>query len=94
MHLEHFVSYIKDVRGVSEKTLRHYVGALHTINSLLEKYQFDIQNIFLVTNVDELDKVKNFLDCNPEFQEKDTVGHRMYSVAFKHYCRFSLWYKQ
>ena len=94
MHLEHFMAYIKDVRGVSEKTLRHYVGALHTINALLEKYEFEIQNMFLTANISELDKVKSFLDKNPEFQEKDTVGHRMYSVAFKHYYRFSLWYKQ
>ena len=65
------MAYIRDVRGVSEKTLRHYVGALHTINSLLEKYEFEIQNLFLTANVSELDKVKSFLDKNPEFQEKD-----------------------
>ncbi len=94
MNLDHFKAYIKDVRGVTDKTMDHYVGALFTINAILEKYSFSIQNIFVTTNIEDLDQVKYFLDHNPEFQEKDTVGHRMYSVAFKHYYRFLLWYKQ
>lgn len=93
MNLEHFKTYIKDVRGVSERTAKHYETALVTINTLLDKYQFEIPNLFSTTDVSELDKVKDFLDQNEEFQTKDTVGHRMYSVAFKHYYRFSLWYK-
>ena len=93
MHLQHFKEYIRDVRGVSESSLRSYVGALNTINFLLEKYQFDIPNVFLTTGINELDEIKRFLDHNLEFQEKDATGHRMYSVAFKHYYRFSLWYK-
>lgn len=93
MNLDHFKTYIKDVRGVSDRTAKHYETALFTINALLDKYQFEITNIFLTTDIDELDKVKDFLDQNAEFQTKDSVGHRMYSVAFKHYYRFSLWYK-
>lgn len=93
MNLEHFKTYIKDVRGVSERTVKHYETALFTINTLLDKYNFEIPNLFLTTNIDELDRIKLFLEHNEEFQTKDTVGHRMYSVAFKHYYRFSLWYK-
>ena len=93
MNLDHFRTYIEDVRGVSDRTVKHYETALFTINALLEKYQFEIQNVFLTTDIAELDKIKSFLDQNLEFQTKDTVGHRMYSVAFKHYYRFSLWYK-
>ena len=93
MNLEHFKTYIKDVRGVSDRTAKHYETALFTINALLEKYGFEISNIFLTTDMGELDKVKAFLDQNNEFQIKDTIGHRMYSVAFKHYYRFSIWYK-
>ena len=93
MNLEHFKTYIKDVRGVSERTAKHYETALLTINALLDKYQFEIPNLFSTTDISDLDKIKDFLDQNEEFQAKDTVGHRMYSVAFKHYYRFSLWYK-
>jgi site-specific recombinase XerD len=93
MNLEHFKTYIKDVRGVSERTAKHYERALFTINALLEKYQFETPNLFHTTDIEELDRIKFFLDHNEEFQTKDTVGHRMYSVAFKHYYRFSMWYK-
>lgn len=93
MNLEHFKTYIKDVRGVSERTAKHYETALFTINALLDKYQFETPNLFSTTGISDLDKIKDFLDQNEEFQTKDTVGHRMYSVAFKHYYRFFLWYK-
>lgn len=94
MNLEHFRTYIKDVRGVSDKSMNHYIGALTTINTLLEKYNFPIQNIFSITELSELDQVQAFLDNNEEFQKRNSTGHNMYSVAFKHYCRFLLWYKQ
>lgn len=37
----------------------------------------------------ELNAVKTFLEQNEEFIQKDTVGNRMYSVAFNHFYRFS-----
>ena len=94
MLTEHFVQYIMDTRGVSLSSAKHYVQALNTINHMLVKYDFCIQNMFLLVSTQDLDRIEEFLAQNAEFQEKDETGHRMYSVAFKHYRRFVLWYFQ
>ena len=94
MLTEHFIRYVKDTRGVSESSAKHYVQALNTINSLLDRYNFEIRDVFALSSTDDLDLVDKFLNNNVEYLEKDKVGHRMYSVAFKHYRRFILWYYQ
>lgn len=94
MLTEHFIRYVKDTRGVFKSSAKHYVQALNTINSLLDRYNFEIRDVFALSSTDDLDLVDEFLNNNVEYQEKDKVGHRMYSVAFKHYRRFILWYYQ
>lgn len=89
MLVEYFEQYIKITRGVSDSTVRHYITAINTINTLLVKYNFPISDVFGVKTLSELDAVKNFLEQNEKFIKKDTVGNRMYSVAFNHFYRFS-----
>ena len=89
---EQFGTYIKNTRGISDKTVQHYLTGLQSINTILQKYSFKIPNVFDVKSFEELDEIKAFLDSNEEYLLKDTVGHRMYSVSFKHFYRFA--YKQ
>lgn len=89
MLVEYFKHYIKITRSVSDSTVKHYITAINTINTLLVKYKFPISDVFSVKTLSELDAVKNFLEQNEEFIKKDTVGNRMYSVAFNHFYRFS-----
>ena len=89
MLVEYFKQYIKITRGVSDSTVKHYITAINTINTLLSKYNFPISDVFSVKSLPELNAVKTFLEQNEEFIQKDTVGNRMYSVAFNHFYRFS-----
>ena len=89
MLVEYFKHYIKITRSVSDSTVKHYITAINTINTLLIKYKFPINDVFSVKTLSELDAVKTFLEQNEEFIKKDTVGNRMYSVAFNHFYRFS-----
>lgn len=89
MLLEYFKQYIKITRGVTDKSVGHYITGLNTINSLLAKYDYPIKNVFEVKSVEDLDGILLFLTNNEEFKKKDSVGHNMYSVAFKHFYRFS-----
>lgn len=89
MLIDYFKQYMKVTRGITDKSVGHYITGINTINALLQKYDFPIKNVFQISSIAELDAVKEFLSSNPEFQQKDSVGHNMYSVAFKHFYRFA-----
>ena len=84
---EFFKRYVR-LKGLSERTVGHYVTGINSINVILEKYNFPIKNIFETKTVADLEAIKQFLLCNEEFQEKNRVGHNMYSVSFRHFCEF------
>lgn len=86
---ELYKQYIKISRGVSERSVGHYITGLNTINAILLKSNFPINDIFSVKSIEELNSIKEFLQRNEEFRSKDAIGHNMYSVAFKHFFRFA-----
>lgn len=88
MLIEYFKQYMKVTRGITDKSVGHYITGINTVNSLLQKYSFPIANVFQIESVVDLNAVKSFLENNAEFQQKDSTGHHMYSVAFKHFYRF------
>lgn len=89
MLIEYFKQYMKVTRNITDKSVNHYVTGINSINTLLEKYNFPVIDIFAVSSYSDLDAVKMFLETNVEFLEKDSVGHHMYSVAFNHFYRFA-----
>ncbi len=84
---EYFKRYIR-LKGLSERTVGHYVTGIKSINAILEKHNFPVKNIFETQTVAELEAIKLFLQNNKEFQEKNTIGHNMYSVSLKHFYDF------
>ena len=90
MLLEYFKQYIKVTRGVTDKSVGHYITGINTINTLLTKYDYPIKNVFEVKSIEDLDGILLFLTNNEEFKKKDSVGHNMYSVAFKHFYSFAI----
>lgn len=84
---EFFKRYVR-LKGLSERTVGHYITGINSINAILEKYDFPIKNIFETKTVADLEAIKLFLLSNVEFQEKNRIGHNMYSVSFRHFCEF------
>lgn len=89
MLIEYFKQYMKVTRNITDKSVRHYVTGINSINALLEKYNFPIKDVFTVSTFSDLDAIKAFLETNVEFLNKDSVGHNMYSAAFNHFYRFA-----
>lgn len=89
MNPKHFQQYVTDMRGISDRTASHYTTGLKTINLLLKKEGYPITDLFSVGSIDDLDDIKQFLNSCKEFNLKDNIGHRMYSVAFKHFYRYA-----
>ena len=86
---EVYKQYIKVSRGISDKSVGHYVTGLNTINAILAKSNFPITDVVGVVDIEGLNLVRAFLQSNDEFLQKNSVGHNMYSVAFKHFYRFA-----
>lgn len=84
---ELFKQYIR-LKDLSERTVEHYVTGINSINVILTKYGFPIKDIFETKTVGDLEAIKQFLLSNAEFQEKNRIGHNMYSVSFRHFCEF------
>ena len=84
-----FKQYIKVSRGIKDKSVVHYITGINTINSILQKNDYPIKNVFEVSSVSDLDLIRVFLENNAEFQRRDATGHNMYSVAFNHFYRFA-----
>lgn len=80
-----YKQYIKVSRGISDRSVGHYLTGINSINAILVKHNFPITNVFSVKTVEELDAIKAFLNSNEEFIMKDSVGHSMYSVASGHH---------
>ena len=89
MLLDYFKRYMKMSRGITDKSVAHYVPGINSINSLLTKYNFPVSDVFKVTILEELENIRIFLQTNEEFLSKDSTGHNMYSVAFKHFYNFT-----
>lgn len=89
MLLEYFRQYIKVTRDITDKSVGHYITGLNSINALLVKYDYPIKSVFEVNCTKDLDDILTFLMNNEEFRLKDSTGHNMYSVAFKHFYSFA-----
>ena len=89
MLIDYFRQYMKISRGITDKSVGHYITGINTINTLLQKCNFPVKNVFQIHSLAELDTVKAFLAGNTEFLLKDATGHHMYSFAFNHFYRFA-----
>lgn len=86
---DYFKQYLKVARGVTDRTVGHYITGLRTIDSYLDRFNFPIRSVYEVKTVDDLNLIAEFLQTNPEFIKQNTIGHNMYSVSFKHFYNFA-----
>ncbi len=85
---EYFARYLKEVRGSSESTVEHYLGALRTISKYLKEHHIIENTIYEISDYSDLEEVKDYLYGQEDFVKKDERGNRMYSAGFNNYVRF------
>lgn len=86
---EYYTQYLKKIRGNSSSTVKHYLGALDTISSYLAEQGKIRTMIYEITDINNLQIIKEYLSRDPNFMEQDERGHRMYSAGLNNYCRFA-----
>lgn len=86
---QYFRVYNRKFHGLTESSVNHYCDAIKKISSILRSNNMVIDSLYEVSDLNELDKIRNFLDNNIEFKALNTRGHHMYSSGFKKYYEFA-----
>lgn len=86
---EYYINYLRNVRKLSETSVKHYVGGLSTITKLLITKEKVQDSIYEINSLKDLLIIREFLRKDADFLLKDSVGHSMYSAALNNYIRFA-----
>lgn len=86
---EYFMRYLRDIKGLSDKSINHYLSALDVISQYLKEQGKLKSNIYEVLDLYELSKLRDDLYEDADFVEKDERGHRMYSAGLNNYYNFA-----
>lgn len=87
---EYFKTFNRELCKLSESSVNHYCDSIRKISEILVRHNLISESLYEITDLDQLDKVRMFLENLPEFRELDERGHRMYSCGFKKYYEFAL----
>ncbi len=86
---EYYGRFLREVRGLSDSSVRHYFDALNNISRRLVAKQLIHRDIYEVTNLEYLTNLKEILFADPEFIELNERGNQMYSAGLNNYLRFA-----
>ncbi len=86
---EYYARYLRDVRGLSESSVKHYFDALNNISRRLKAKNLVQQDIYEIADLDRLEMIKEVLYSDPDFLAANERGRRMYSSGLNNYCRFA-----
>lgn len=86
---ESYIKYLRDVRGIKESSIRHYLDALQYISRFLVQKGSLKETIFEICDIIELEQLKEILFSDQDFVSLDKRGHQMYSAGLNNYLRFA-----
>lgn len=86
---KYYSSYLKNVRGVSDSSVKKYLDALNHISRRLREMGLIQLDIYEIGDLDRLFKVREALYADNDFVAADKRGNRMYSSGLNNYCSFA-----
>lgn len=87
--MTYYVKYLKEIRKVSDSTVKHYQEALKYISKYLVQKEKLQKTIYEIQSIGELEIIKRYLYADLDFIALDKRGHQMYSAGFNNYYRFA-----
>lgn len=85
----YYVRYLKEIRKLSDSSVKHYQDALNYISKYLVRKNKLQSSVYEIQDIDELEIVKSALYSDIEFMALDKRGHQMYTAGFNNYYRFA-----
>lgn len=86
---EYFQLYLKEIRKLSDSSVKHYCQALKRSSQFLKDKDLVKNSIYEISDMTQLLNIKTILFSDPEFLALDTRGNRMYSAGINNYIRFA-----
>lgn len=87
--MTYYIKYLKEIRKVSDSTVKHYQDALRYISKYLVQKEKLQQTVYEIQDLGELEIIKTYLYNDPDFVALDKRGHQMYSAGFNNYYKFA-----
>lgn len=87
--LTYYIKYLKEIRKVSDTTVKHYQEALKYISKYLVEKEKISKTVYEIQDIGELEVIKNYLYSDADFMALDKRGHQMYSAGFNNYFKFA-----
>lgn len=86
-----FCKYLTEVRGLSARTVEHYLTSLNVVTGYLRdnSYLGEQKSLFEVADLDTLLTLRNNLLSIEDFRQKDERGNRMYTAGLNNYLSFA-----
>ena len=86
---QYFEQYLKAIRGLSDRSVGHYLNALTVISRVLREHGIITNEIYEILDLEALQNAKAFLKGVTDFVEQDERGHRMYTAGLNRYLEFA-----
>ena len=86
---EYFGKYLREIRELSESSVKHYFDALNNISKRLRQKGLIQRDIYEIKDLHSLEEMKAVLLADKDFIELDSRGRRMYSAGLNNYIKFA-----
>ena len=80
---------LRNVRGLSWLSVKHYYDALNNISKRLRAKNFVRTDIYEIDSLEQLSQVRKILYADSDCMELNERGRRMYSADLNNYYRFA-----
>ena len=87
--MTYYSKYLKEIRKVSNSTVKHYQDALKYISRYLVQKGKLQHTVYEIQDIGELEIIRTYLYADTNFIALDKRGHQMYSAGFNNYLKFA-----
>ena len=86
---KYFIQYMKNIKGLSDTSVKHYIGSLRTISKFLRERNLINREVYEVIDIDRLRRLREIVYSDSDFINKNNRGKRMYSAGLNNYIAFA-----
>ena len=74
---KYFIQYMKNIKGLSDASVKHYIGSLSTISKFLREKNLINREIYEVIDIDRLRRLREIVYSDSDFINKNNRGKRI-----------------